>query len=312
MSGARPAADVTFSVVIPAYNAARTVSSAITSALRQTVADLEVIVVDDGSSDGTADVAAAIADPRVRIVSQPNRGLPAARNAGIAAARGRHISLLDSDDLLLPRYLDLSRQALERTPSPGFAYTDAYVFDPVTGRVRQRSAMSRSNPPVPAPEDPGEFLAAMLECNFVYVSTTIPRQVLSAVGGFNEHRTSSEDYELWLRILLAGYRAAWVPGRQALYRKHSGQMSKKLTTMAVSLAAVYDDLPAEAMPSEAHRRLLAQRRRSAHLQARYFAPVAGLIPPPLLAMVKRTGLGDSWYETPPPEVAEAYPDLTAV
>jgi glycosyltransferase involved in cell wall biosynthesis len=312
VSDTRPAADVAFSVVIPACNAARTVSSAITSALRQTITDLEVILVDDGSTDGTAEVAAAIPDPRVRIVSQANRGLPAARNAGIAEARGRHISLLDSDDLLLPRYLELSREALERTPNPGFAYTDAYVFDAVTGRVRQRSAMSRSNPPVPPPDDPGEFLAAMMRCNFVYVATTIPRDVLDAVGGFDERRSSSEDYELWLRILLAGYRAAWVPGRQAMYRKHPGQMSKNLTTMAKSLAAVYDDVPDDAMPSEAHRRLLAERRRAAHRRSRYFAPVARLVPPALLAMVKRTALVDPWHETPPAEVAAAYPDLTAV
>jgi GT2 family glycosyltransferase len=303
---------VTFSVVIPAYNAARTVSSAITSVFRQTVANLEVIVVDDGSSDDTGGVAAAIQDPRLRVVSQSNRGLPAARNAGIAEARGQYVTFLDSDDLLLPRYLELSREALERTVNPGFAYTDAYVFDAVSGKLRERSAMARSNPPTPAPDDPGEFLAMLMRSNFVYVSTTVPRRVLDDAGGFDERLTSSEDYDLWLRILVAGYRAAWVPGRHALYRKHPGQMSKNLVTMARNLATVYDGVPDAALPTEAHRRLLARRRRSARLQARYVAPVIRRVPLELIATIKRAGAGESWHETTPHEVAEAYPDLTEV
>lgn len=268
--------------------------------------------MDDGSSDTTAAVAAAVPDPRVRVVSQPNRGLPAARNAGISTAQGRYVAFLDSDDLLLPRYLELSRTALEGTVNAGFAYTDAYVFEEVSGKLRQRSAMARSKPPTPPPDDPGEFLAAMMRSNFVYVSTTVPLQVLNDVGGFDESLTSAEDYDLWLRILLSDYRAAWVPGRQALYRQHPGQMSKNLVTMARNLAAVYDGVPDAALPSEAHRRLLAQRRRSAHLQMRYLAPIVRRVPLGLIATVKRAGVGEAWYETPPPDVAEAYPDLTAV
>lgn len=302
----------TFSVVIPAYNAARTISSAVRSALGQTESQLEVVVVDDGCSDGTVAVIESIVDPRVRLVSQPNRGLPAARNAGIAAARGAYIALLDSDDLLLPRFLALSRQALEITPKPGFAYTDAYVLDTGAGRLRRRSAMARANPPVPPPENPGEFLAAMLRGNFVYVSTLIPRSVLDHVGTFDEARTSCEDYELWLRILLAGYRAAWVPGRHAVYRKHPGQMSKNLVTMTRNLADVYDGLSPEALPTEAHRELLARRRRSAHRQLRYLAPLAERLPLSVVATLKRAGLAESWYDTTPPDVAEAFPDLHAV
>lgn len=268
--------------------------------------------MDDGSTDETAEIVRSIEDSRVRVVSQANRGLPSARNAGIAASRGAFVALLDSDDLLLPTYLEKSLDALANTPNPGFAYTDAYVFDAASGRLRRRSAMARSNPPVPPPPDPSEFLSAMMRCNFVYVSTTIPRHVLADVGGFDESRRSSEDYELWLRILLAGYRAAWVPGRHALYRKHSGQMSKNLVTMTQSLAAVYDDLPDHAMPTAEHRRLLARRRRSTHLQVRWFAPLAARVPAGALARIKRSRVAEAWYETPPPDVARAFPDLSAV
>jgi hypothetical protein len=89
-------------------------------------------------------------------------------------------------------------------------------------------------------------------------------------------------------------------------------MSKNLVTMARNMARVYDRVPDAALPSEAHRRLLAQRRRSAHLQLRYLAPLAGRVPLGLIATLKRAGVAEAWYQTPPPEVAEAYPDLAAV
>ena len=302
----------TFSVVIPAYNAARTIASAVRSALGQTEHDVEVIVVDDGCRDDTVAVVNAIADPRVRVISQDNRGLPAARNAGAAAARGRYLAFLDSDDLLMPTFLALGQEALERITQPGFAYTDAYVFDPGTGRLRRRSAMARTNPPTPPPEDPSEFLAALLRGNFIYVSTLVPRIVLEHVGGFDEARTSCEDYELWLRILLAGYRAAWVPGRQALYRKHAGQMSRDLRVMTYNLRAVYDSLPPQAMPTDDHRKLLRERQRSTDRQLRYFTPLAKFAPMRMVTTIKRLGVTESWYETPPAEVATAFPDLRAV
>lgn len=300
------------SIVIPAYNASHTVSSAVRSVLGQTVSDLEVIVVDDGSVDDTADLVQALDDPRVRLFSQPNRGLAAARNAGIRAARGRHVAFLDSDDLLLPRFVELTVEALEHRPSAGLAYTDAYVFESATGRVRQRSAMARSRPPSPPPSAPEEFLAALLRRNFVYVSTTVPRAVLDEVGLFDEARTSCEDYELWLRILLAGYRAVWVPGRQALYRKHARQMSRNQRRMASNLSAVYDALPDAPLNDERLRRLLVRRRRSARLNRMFVAPVFALVPMGAVTRLKGRGVTESWYAHPPADVAAAFPDLSVL
>jgi GT2 family glycosyltransferase len=301
-----------FSVIIPAFNAATTVSSAIGSALAQTRQDLEVIVIDDGSSDATGEIVGRIADPRVRLITQSNRGLPAARNAGIAAARGEYVAFLDSDDLLLPDYLGLTERALRETSGAGFAYTDAYVFDDVSGRVRHRSAMERNRPPVPAPTDRNAFLLALLERNFVFVAVTAPKLVLDTVGGFDELRSSSEDYELWLRILVHGFRAAWVPGRHVLYRKRAQQMSRNLATMSRSLAEVYEGLSMQDMPTPAHRELLARRRREARRALRLISPVARLIPSHLIAGLKRAGLGESWYDSPPADIATAFPDLTAL
>ncbi len=302
-----------FSVVIAAFNAAETVASAVGSVLAQTQPDLEVIVVDDGSSDRTSDVVARIDDPRVRSISQPNRGPAAARNAGIAIAMGTYVAFLDSDDLYLPRYLELSERALESAPAVGFAYTDAYVFDDVSGRVRRRSAMARNRPPVPAPTDRDQFLLALLERNFVFVAAAVPRDVLAAVGGFDESVHGTEDYDLWLRILLHGYRAAWVEGQHVLYRRHAGQATRNLARMADNLRAVYDHLPMDEMPTDAHRALLARRRADVRRDLKRLSRFGRLVPLGLVATLKRAGVGEAWYDAgAPANVAAAFPDLTAV
>ncbi len=194
-----------FSVIIAAYNAERTVAAAVRAALAQTVGDLEVIVVDDGSQDRTAAVVQQLGDPRVQLLSQVNKGPAVARNLAIGESHGTYLSFLDSDDLWLPRYLELAGAALDRTERAGFAYTDAYVFDPVSGRVRRETAMQPFKPPIPPPADSEGFLLELLRRNFVYGSATVPRHVLDEVGGWNTSRVQAEDYELWLRILAAGY-----------------------------------------------------------------------------------------------------------
>src|SRR5215203_2614836 len=101
------------SAVVPAYNASRTVVEAVNSVLTQTVRDLEVIVVDDGSRDDTADVVRSIDDPRVSLITKQNEGASSARNAGIRAARGRYVAFLDADDLWLRSKLERQLDVLE-------------------------------------------------------------------------------------------------------------------------------------------------------------------------------------------------------
>lgn len=302
-----PPQDPLASVVIPAFNASRTITSTVESALRQSLAALEVVVVNDGSTDATAEIVGDIDDPRVRLVNQANRGLPAARNAGIKASRGAYVAFLDSDDLLLPDFVQLGIDALRARARPGFAYTDAYVLDEASGRIRETSAMAQFDPPIPPPQDSADFLIALMRINFVYVSTIVPREVLEATGGFNESLTSCEDYDLWLRILVHGFEAAWFPGRHAIYRLHPGQMTRNVMRMARNLSSVYDGLPLEAMPSELHQASLLRRRRQAHRSVRIFSPLRQLVPERLLvsARTKR----NRWYDAPPAEVADAFPAL---
>ena len=137
-----------FTVVIAAFNAARTIGSSIRSVLRQTEQDFEVIVVDDGSTDETAEAVGTFSgDSRIRLIGQPNRGPAAARNTGLKAARSTYVSMLDADDLWLPDYLEVMGGALDEDPRRGFAYTDAWVLEDETRKVRRRSAMSYQRPP---------------------------------------------------------------------------------------------------------------------------------------------------------------------
>ncbi len=303
------------SVVIAAFNAERTVGSAVHSALSQTYPDVEVIVVDDGSTDRTAAIVEEIGDPRVRLVLKDHAGPAEARNAGAAAARGKYVAFLDSDDLLLPRYLELTTSALDAAVNPGFAYTDAYAFDGTSRRVRHRTAMQRQRPPIPPPSGRDRFLLELLARNFVYTSATVPRAVLEDVGGYRT-LVRSEDYLLWLSILIRGYQPVWVPGQHALYRI-GGQRSTDVIRMTRGVVQIYNWLSMDEMPTAAHRELLSRRRRWAERELRLVlrdrrpAWTIRQIRHLLGRIRQRLGLGDHWYDTPPPEVAAALTELSA-
>ena len=113
----------TISVVIPAYNAAKTISETIDSVRRQTFTDFELIVINDGSSDHTAELVNAVADDRLQLFSYENGGLPVARNRGIDRASGEFIAFLDADDLWTPDKLELQLEALQKHPEAGVAYS---------------------------------------------------------------------------------------------------------------------------------------------------------------------------------------------
>jgi glycosyltransferase involved in cell wall biosynthesis len=296
------------SVVIPAFNAAHTITGSVTSALEQETSCREVIVVDDGSSDDTSEVVQRIAGDRVRVILQANGGPSAAKNAGIRAAHGRYIAFLDSDDLWLPTYLTAVSAALQRAPDSGLVYTDAYVFDGATMRVRRNTAMLAPDPP---PAKRLAFLAALLERNFIFTSATVPATVLTEVGGYTESRRMSEEYELWLRIVLAGYTPTYAPGPHALYRHHAGQLSSQTESMARAYADVFRELSLDAMPTAELRDRLLQRRAETERDARIVAGQAGFasqarrLRSRLGRIRKRLGLADAWYREPPAPVAAA-------
>lgn len=233
------------SVVMPAYNAARTIVSAIDSALEQQFADIEVVVVDDGSSDDTTAVVERITDRRVRLLRQANAGPSSARNAGVEAAAGELVAMLDADDLWLPTYLEAAVAALDAAPEGGFAWTDAWVYDEVRREVRVAHAMAYQRPPARPPADADGLLRELVQRNFVYGSTTVRRSVLLEVGGYRSSLTASEDYDLWLRILSAGYAGVRVRGNHAIYRRRPGTNSDDPVRVYDCMRRMYESVAAD-------------------------------------------------------------------
>jgi glycosyltransferase involved in cell wall biosynthesis len=201
---------VRVSVVMALYNAERYVKSAISSALASDLRELEVIVVDDGSRDASAQVVAAIDDPRVTLVRSPASGGPSRpRNTGIARARAPYIALLDADDLLKPHKLSAAIAALERHPQAGFAFGDFERID-AQGELLETSTLAgyptfqslaaiELQPPwrlIPQLE----LARGLLYENFIGTSGVVVRkELLDAIGGFDEALACSEDRDLWFR-----------------------------------------------------------------------------------------------------------------
>jgi glycosyltransferase involved in cell wall biosynthesis len=179
------------SVIIPTYNRAALVKEAVASVLAQTCRDFELLVVDDGSTDGTPEALAAYAG-EIRVLSRPDRGgVSAARNAGIAAARGEWLAFLDSDDLWLPEKLERQMAFMEAHPQLLLSQTEETW-------VRRGV---RVNPPQTHKKEGGRiFLRSLERCLVSPSAVVLHRRLIDDHGGFDEDLPAAEDYDLWLRL----------------------------------------------------------------------------------------------------------------
>jgi glycosyltransferase involved in cell wall biosynthesis len=181
---------VSVSVVIPVYNRCWSICEAVESVLAQTMADFEVIVVDDGSTDGTTEALAPYRD-RLRIICQRNRGVSAARNRGVAAARGRWIAFLDSDDLWKPEKLAVQTAFFKRNGKARICQTE---------EIWVRNGV-RVNPGHRHKKPSGEiFIPSLSLCLVSPSAVMLQKSLFEEVGGFDETLAAAEDYDLWLRI----------------------------------------------------------------------------------------------------------------
>lgn len=214
------------SVVIPCYNQAHYLGDAIRSATSRGF-PVEIVVVDDGSTDGTACVAAEFA--HVRTVRQPNRGLSAARNRGLAESTGGFIIFLDADDRLLPGAIDTAARALVANPDCAMAYGRCVMMGP-DGDFR------------PTPEPPSvtsDHHVALLRTNLIWMPAMaiFRREPVAQAGGFTPGVDGSADYDLYLRI--SREHAIHDHGRLvAAYRRHAASMSGNAGRMLRDTLAV--------------------------------------------------------------------------
>ncbi|MGH2925295.1 MAG: glycosyltransferase family 2 protein [Solirubrobacterales bacterium] len=313
-------ADPTHTVLVPAYNAAETVGEAIRSVTAQTTESFEVIAVDDGSSDATPELLDEMSkgDPRIRVVRQPNAGPSAARNAAIRRASGSYLTFLDSDDLLMPRYLEAMEEIFRRNPDAGLAYARAWVLDEAAGGGRVRRGIW----PPPgyvtgsalAPDDP---VVALASGNYVGAVQTATREAVERVGGLDVDLRQAEDYDLWLRIAIAGFGIVSGPEALAVVRNRAGSLSKDELELAEGVRAVCRRLLSEyEVSEEARAAAAAQLERTDHMIEVLdgSASVRGAIRRVRLALgriKRRLLIGRLWYPEPPPDVAEAFPELVA-
>jgi glycosyltransferase involved in cell wall biosynthesis len=217
----------TVDVIIPAFNAAKYLPAALESVGSQTFEDWQIVLVDDGSTDHTADVVAPFIDrfgSKLRYIQQENHGLPAARNAAIRASTSEFLALLDADDVWMPCRLSESIMALAKRPGAGIAYGLITYIDP-DGR-----SLTTFEGNVGHAEGQIAPYIYMRGVELPCPTITIRRACVDEVGLFDETMRSTEDRDLWLRIALL-YEVAFVPKVLAYYRTSPGSMSSNSQRM---------------------------------------------------------------------------------
>jgi glycosyltransferase involved in cell wall biosynthesis len=314
--------DPLISVVTTAYNRAHTIGSTISSVQAQTLTDFEhVIATDAGSSDDTAATVDRLAagDDRIRVVHHAHTNQPGGLNIGLEGARGTYVCFIDSDDVMLPRYLQLMTAPWKDDPELGFAYTDAWSMDDATKRVRRRTFLDLYEPrdlPLGTAE---QLLTALIDLNFISEESTARRDVIEAVGGFDETMSHSTDYDLWVRVLARGFRGIRAPGPPLLlHRDSSDSLSKNTAALWECNRKIMGKLADELPVSDQIKRLA--RGRIEELDAgleRLGHPSRGQR---LVASVRRPAgrarrlLLDRrrHLKAPPAEIQAAFPDLERV
>ncbi|MDF0643633.1 MAG: glycosyltransferase family A protein [Nitrospira sp.] len=202
------------SVVIPAYNCASYILETLDSVIRQDYPKLEVIVIDDGSTDHTKEVVGNVESDRVKYVYQPNSGGPSGpRNTGIQHAQGKYVAFLDSDDIMLPGKIRCAVDLLDCQPNLGLVFADFVKFDEVHGQHAGafldtyeyfKRAPKRSVGASQYVLNAEAAYDALIVENFIGTSgVVVPKAVLADVGLFDVRLRGPEDYDLWLRIAYA-------------------------------------------------------------------------------------------------------------
>jgi glycosyltransferase involved in cell wall biosynthesis len=223
----------TVSVVIPCHNALRWIGATVESVLGQSTPPLEIIVVDDGSTDGTAE-SVRRNFPQVRVLEQPNAGVSAARNHGVAVARGDWVAFVDADDIWLPEKLQRQHDLVAAHPGAQMVYTAWHVWHSselvVDVTTLQRLGAQRQRGQDWSGPSGWIYPELLVDC-VVWTSTVmLQRRLFTELGGFDESLRVGEDYDLWFRASRVTS-ILRVPQPLALYRQHAANLTKRLPSM---------------------------------------------------------------------------------
>jgi glycosyltransferase involved in cell wall biosynthesis len=231
------------SVIIPVYNGEKTIQETMESVLNQTFSDFELLVINDGSQDGTLELVHRIQDSRIKVFSYPNAGQSTSRNRGIELSTGEYISFIDADDLWTPDKLEAQLKALQENPKAGVAYSWTDWIDESSQLLGKGSHNTEQ----------GEVFAKLLLNDFVANGSNalIQRQALVEVGGFDPLVTPAEDWDLWLR-LARHYEFVAVQSAQVLYRISPNSASFNVWKMEASSLRVIEKAYAIAPQSLQH------------------------------------------------------------
>ena len=310
--------DPAHTVIVPAYNAAGTLELAIRSVRAQTDSSFELIAVDDGSTDATPDLLQRLAgeDARIRVIRQENAGPSAAREAAVGQASGTYLTFLDSDDLLMPSYLETMVETMGADAEIGLAHARGWVLDDAVGGGRVRRAVWPPPGNVTGSDaDPSDPVVALASGNYIGAVQTARRRAVVRAGGLDAGLDQAEDYDLWLRIAIAGFRIVSAPGTLVVVRNRAGSLSKDQIELAQGVREVCErilsvyDVSDEAR--DAARRQLERANREIDLLSGR-ARARGALRQVRLALgraKRRLLAGRIWYPVPPPEVADAFPEL---
>lgn len=225
------------SVVIPTYNCAHLLPNAIRSAYAQTIPPAEVIVVDDGCTDGTTEVLRAFIPTlpaSFTVIRKANGGEASARNAGVAAATGHYVAFLDQDDVWLPEKFERQLPLFDSSQSPSLTFT---ALTRVSADARD---LVRIEDWEPTPEHALRRL--MAGCCVTPSTVIVRRDALAAVGPFDETLWLGNDWDMWLRLGAAGHRFAYLPEPMTDYLWHANNMSRDQRRIADAALTIFPRL----------------------------------------------------------------------
>lgn len=226
------------SVIIPTFNRGHCIKKAVESVLAQTYQNLQVVVIDDGSTDSTRDVLAGIKDSRLQYVHTKNEGNYFARNTGLAQAKGDFISLLDSDDCYVPQKIAVQLDRFKNNPDLGLCCSNVYVkHQNIPDKVFEDAAHSFHFDI----DNEGGFLEKAIESNFIVTSTVmIRKECVRRVGIFNTQFQNAMDYEYFLRIVF-NFQALYMKDKLVERLIHSNSVSKNSVNTKNALVYIFTE-----------------------------------------------------------------------